>query len=718
MQVDRAQAKALLAAARTWAAAAEHLGATTASTVEAVRAAVANWRSEAVLRELAHVPLGSLRDVSGGGLRLGQLAKYGYRSVADVVTVSEQQLTAVPGVGPHTAAGVHRGAVRMWQEAAADVPIRLNPDQPTHAGTALITSLVRLDGVLAVTNPLGDIPQRVITEVPPAITRARATGSWWRWTFAGEAKKSQAATALTWLGQCANSPQITQLPSAAAAVRTASTATPPQPWVDFADRAAHFYTLIEWATGVRPATQDTGGFLSDDLIARIERQPLDTRYLHANLRNYQSFGARFALVQARVIIGDEMGLGKTIQALAVLAHLRTEGHTHFLVICPASVLVNWSREVAKFTDLDSHVVHGPDADAHFYQWQQAGGVALTTFDTLKRLPVDVGTAPTAVVVDEAHFIKNRDTGRAQAASQWLAAAPRAILLTGTPMENRVEEFVSLVRYVDPGTAGRLDRAALLAGPASFRRTVGPVYLRRNQEQVLTELPELIEVDEWEEFGESDGATYRKAVISGNFMAMRRAAYFPPENSAKVQRLLEIVAEALANKRKVVVFSFFRDVLDAVATALPVAYAGPLTGETVPAARQALVDSFAAPAGPDVLVSQIQAGGTGLNIQAASVVILCEPQIKPTLETQAIARAHRMGQTSTVQVYRLLVANSVDQRMLELLARKSADFDAYARDSDTADQAAAATDGQLVTESSEASVAARIVAMEQQRLQVA
>ncbi|NEE33036.1 SWF/SNF helicase family protein, partial [Streptomyces sp. SID7982] len=171
----------------------------------------------------------------------------------------------------------------------------------------------------------------------------------------------------------------------------------------------------------------------------------------------------------------------------------------------------------------------------------------------------------------------------------------------------------------------------------------------------------------------------------------------------------LVDEARETGLKVVVFSYFREVLAAVGDALGPDVFGPLSGSAPPARRQELVDAFSAVEGHAVLLSQIQAGGTGLNMQAASVVILCEPQIKPTLEHQAVARAHRMGQVRTVQVHRLLATDSVDQRLVELLARKDRLFDAYARRSDLAETTPDAVDV------SDAELARRIVEEEQQRL---
>ena len=184
--------------------------------------------------------------------------------------------------------------------------------------------------------------------------------------------------------------------------------------------------------------------------------------------------------------------------------------------------------------------------------------------------------------------------------------------------------------------------------------------------------------------------------------------------------LEIVGEAADGGRKVIVYSYFRDVLETVIEALAgrdgvpgVPVIGPLTGDISPADRQAMVDELTNAAGAAVLVSQIQAGGVGLNIQAASVVIIAEPQLTPSIEEQAIARAHRMGQVRPVDVHRLLCEDSVDQRVLELLAGKREAFDEYARRSDMANASPDAIDN-----GSAAKLGQAIVAAERTRLKAA
>jgi SNF2 family DNA or RNA helicase len=159
----------------------------------------------------------------------------------------------------------------------------------------------------------------------------------------------------------------------------------------------------------------------------------------------------------------------------------------------------------------------------------------------------------------------------------------------------------------------------------------------------------------------------------------------------MERLLEISNEAFASGQKVIIFSYFRDVLTEVCRVLGDKALGPITGSVSPQQRQALVDAFSESSEPIALVGQIQAAGTGLNIQAASVIIICEPQIKPSLEVQAIARAHRMGQVRSVQVHRLLIPEGIDDLMTNMLMRKQEEFDAYARDSALANSSESAKD---------------------------
>ncbi|MFI2779865.1 DEAD/DEAH box helicase [Streptomyces sp. ALB3] len=682
--------------------------------VGAARAALSPLLDFQVDLGLASIPVSRLSEVTEGRLRLGALERAGYVTVGRVHAAGRYELRQIPGVGAQTADQALAAARQIAHAVRDTVTVRIDVDARDTATTALLVALHRLvEGGPDVRRAV-DAALRLTTELEPLLAAASPARSRLRMLFAGRsagARASAAVDSLRAVVRDAASRDLRTLFGQVSVDLLRGPASEAEAWVDFGLRSAEYYSLLAELSGSGPDRDAAEGFLPAGIADRVRELRLDDTCLRVSLRGYQSFGARFALAQKRVILGDEMGLGKTVQAIAALAHLAAGGETHFLVVCPASVLINWRREIACRSTLRAVPVHGPERREAFGEWRERGGVALTTFDALHALPEgpECGIRPGMVVVDEAHFVKNPGTRRSRAVSGWTRHTDRVLFLTGTPMENRVEEFRSLMHQLRPGSAPLVSSTHGVAGSHAFRRAVAPAYLRRNQDDVLGELPALVQADEWEEFSPADLEAYREAVGSGHFMRMRRAAYARPETSAKLNRLRELVSEAEDNGLKVVVFSYFREVLSTVQEALGEGVFGPVSGRVPAARRQELVDSFGSVDGHAVLLSQIQAGGVGLNIQAASVVILCEPQIKPTMEHQAVARAHRMGQIRTVRVHRLLAADSVDQRMLDILARKDRLFDAYARRSDVAESTPDAVDV------SDGDLARRIVEEEQLRL---
>ncbi|MEU9398420.1 DEAD/DEAH box helicase [Streptomyces sp. NPDC048242] len=686
--------------------------------VEAVRAALKPIQDAAVKRELDAIPVARLQDVTEGRLRVGSVEKGGLRTVGSVLEAGPYRLRQIPGVGQHTVDQMLAAARRLSEAVYETVGVHLDVDRPEPSTTALVVALHVLVEAGPDARRAVDRAAELSERLGPLLTDARLVTGRLRMLLAGREKKARAWEAVAALQSLVDETERAGLPELLAQASVDLLRGPSSDiaaWVDFELRSAEYYSLLAEISGRRTDMAAVEGFLPDEVAERVRVQPLDDTHRRVSLRGYQAFGARFALAQRRVILGDEMGLGKTIQAIAVLAHLAAEGASHFLIVCPASVLVNWTREIEARSALRVVPLHGPDRRYAFADWKERGGVAVTTFDSLRGFPVWDGGAVGLFVVDEAHSVKNPNAKRSQAVAAWAERCGRTLFMTGTPMENRVVEFRNLVRMLDGAVADSLGEGDALAGSVAFRKAVAPVYLRRNQEDVLTELPSLQQTDEWEELSASDEEAYREAVRAGNFMAMRRAAYARPEKSAKLERLREIVQEAAVNGQKTVVFSNFRDVLgvvrEALATGSGPAVFGPLTGSVVAERRQRIVDDFAAVAGPAVLLAQIQAAGVGLNIQAASVVVICEPQIKPTIEHQAVARAHRMGQVRPVRVYRLLATGGVDERMVRMLENKTRLFDAYARRSAVAESTPDAVDV------SDTELARRIVEEEQARLGV-
>ncbi|MFE4546723.1 DEAD/DEAH box helicase [Streptomyces sp. NPDC056785] len=701
--------------------AAQALGADHGKAVEAVRAALAPIHAAAVRRELDAIPVARLQDVTEGRLRLGSVEKSGLRTLGSVLEAGPYRLRQIPGVGQRTVDQMLAAARRLAEAVHETVAVHIDVDRPDPATTALVMALHVLVEAGPEARRAVDRAAALSQRLGPLLTEARPAAGRLRMLLAGQEKKARAVAAVTEVRSLLDEAERAGLPELFAQASVDLLRGPSSDLaarVDFELRSAEYYSLLAEISGRLPDAAASEGFLPDEIAERVRAQDLDDTHRRVSLRGYQAFGARFALAQRKVILGDEMGLGKTIQAIAVMAHLAAGGQTHFMVVCPASVLVNWTREVEARSALRVTVLHGPDRHYAFADWQGRGGVVVTTFDALRGFPAPDAGRVGLLVVDEAHSVKNPAAKRSQAVAQWADRCERTLFMTGTPMENRVVEFRNLVRMLDGGIAESLGERDALAGSVAFRKAVAPVYLRRNQEDVLTELPSLQRTDEWEELSASDEEAYREAVSAGNFMAMRRAAYARPEKSAKLDRLREIVREAGENGQKTVVFSYFKDVLRVVEEALAAtdtdgtAVFGPLTGAVPAGRRQQIVDDFAGAPGPAVLLAQIQAAGVGLNMQAASVVVICEPQIKPTIEHQAVARAHRMGQVRPVRVYRLLATGGVDERLVRMLEAKTRLFDAYARRSEVAEATPDAVDV------SDTELARRIVEEEQARLGMA
>ncbi|MCD5003671.1 DEAD/DEAH box helicase [Enterococcus saccharolyticus] len=484
-------------------------------------------------------------------------------------------------------------------------------------------------------------------------------------------------------------------------------------WREFQQSSARFYAFLEkFLNQEIDISQVTkGNILSEEILRKIQAFELNTDKLNVSLRGWQEFGAKYALVQEKVLLGDEMGLGKTIEALAVLTHLATQGAQYFLVVCPASIMINWIREIKEHSQLTGFLVHGSDRDMILEKWKESGGIAVTTYETLQRLDFLDMEELDALIVDEAHYIKNPAAKRSQRVFNLTKKSVYTMFMTGTPIENNVIEMINLIRELNPEIAEKLIDSPRLLNAELYKKEISPVYLRRNREDVLTELPELTQIEEWEEFGKQEVAIYKQAVIHGKFMLMRRAGWQgkEPKKSPKLQRLLEICEEARVNGKKVIVFSFFKSVIEIVANTLGENALEPITGNVTTKRRQEILDEFKNNPDKNVLIAQVQAGGVGLNIQIASIIIFCEPQLKPSLETQAIARAYRIGQTRNVFVYRLLTEDSIDERLLEMLGNKQALFDQYAKDSLIGETAPQAKD------ISEKSIKNKIVQIERERL---
>jgi superfamily II DNA or RNA helicase len=451
-------------------------------------------------------------------------------------------------------------------------------------------------------------------------------------------------------------------------------------------------------------------------IGQVERmraaealQPALPGGLQAELRDYQIDGYRFLMRLAAAGLGaclaDDMGLGKTVQALAVLLARSSEGPA--LVVAPTSVIGNWRREAQRFAPRLALRVYGEGDRGQALSELGHADVVLVSYGLLASnadafAALDIAT----LVLDEAQAIKNPSTQRAQAVRN--LNAQFRLACTGTPLENHLGELWSLFRVLNPGLLGSEEqfRRRFLTplerdprGPERdvLRRLIAPFLLRRTKAEVLSELPPRTEIvlqiePSAEEArllaalrrqaidklrGEAAPVEQRRMHILAELTRLRRAACHPqlvaPELglvSSKLEQLVELLTELVENHHRTLVFSQFTDYLAIVRQRLQHEGIGfqYLDGSTPQKARDAAVTAFQDGVG-EVFLLSLKAGGVGLNLTAADYVIHLDPWWNPAVEQQASDRAHRIGQTRPVTVYKLVLAGSIEEQILDLHGSK-------------------------------------------------
>lgn len=635
---------------------------------------------------LRNIPVEELNNRGTRVFRLKALHDSGYNTIADLVPATVEALTAVYGVSEDAAYAIRRIVNEMSAKVRQGCKIRLSTDNQTPENSALVTAISRYRQLQPLVSPAGQLADSHRAEITAAVADLETVQGKLKWFFASKIKKQAAMEAFCRLTDLKiEDPYGADAEALAAETQTILNCTNTDAWNDFTANSIQFINILEEINPGVLGNDDALYGLPEELAHEIQTEIYNPEGLRCELRRYQEWGVKYILHQQNVLLGDEMGLGKTVQAIAAMVSLKNAGGTHFMVVCPASVLTNWCREIRKMSNLPVVKIHGATRLEAFFAWCETGGVAVTTYETTAYCKMPDLFRLAMLVVDEAHYIKNPEAKRTINVREISEHADRLLFMTGTALENKVDEMVALIRILQPEIASEIRGMTYLSSAPQFRRLIAPVYYRRKREDVLTELPDLIENREWCTMNPAEEAIYEQAVLTGNFTEARRVSWNVPDikDSSKANRLLELVEEAAADGRKVIVFSFFLDTIRKVTLLLGDRCMEPISGAVSPQRRQEIVDAFGqAPAGA-VLAAQIQSGGTGLNIQSASVVILCEPQFKPSIENQAIARAYRMGQTRNVLVYRLLCEDSVDEKLTGMLEDKQAIFDAFADESEAA-----------------------------------
>ena len=633
-----------------------------------------------VENEIRQIPI---TDLTKSFARLPLQALYANHitTMYDLLKYNHRQLEALDGIGEETADKLMLALHRSTAAIKSQIHYRIDLERLSDRDRKIMQEIYFYRYTKDNFSKLNTIYQETEHGIQEAYDNSGLIQNFIGWIFSGRKKKEKflkAVEDVKYFNQSSYAETIRQFYDNCSALKEVNFETILQ---DYKENAIQYYTVIEKFADIE-IKDDIDEDIDISLLKQIQATPLFLESFHTELRHYQEFGTKYILHQKRVLLGDEMGLGKTIQAIATMHHLHHEGHCYFLVICPASVLLNWKREVNKLTDMQAYILHG-ESFGDYENWKSDGGIAIINYEGLDKIIFDKDFPLDMVVVDEAHFVKNKDAQRTRHTIRIIEQAEYALYMTGTAIENNVDEMCYLIECLNLSVANEIKGMKYLAKADLFRKKIAPVYLRRKRADVLMELPELTIHDEWCMMNDEEINSYRKAVESGNFMAIRRVSW-NSLNSTKAERMVELCLQALSEGRKVVIFSYFLDTLSFVSDlllgkALPV-----ISGKLSLEKRQDILCQFEEPI-TRVLPIQIHAGGIGLNIQTAEIVILCEPQLKPSDEMQAISRIYRMGQVHHVFVYRLLSADTIDETLVKRLHDKQNIFDQFADESEISEQ---------------------------------
>ena len=421
--------------------------------------------------------------------------------------------------------------------------------------------------------------------------------------------------------------------------------------------------------------------------------------IKADLRDYQKKGIQWLQMLHHYgfggILADDMGLGKTLQAIAFLTS-QVQGNSRVLILAPSGLIYNWADEFQKFAPhLDVAVVHGlkPYRETILAEKHQVYVTSYATFrqdsEIYRNLSFDF------LFLDEAQVMKNAQTKIAKILRKFVV--PSVFALSGTPIENNLGELWSIFQIVLPGLLpAKKDFMKLPAERVA--QFIKPFVMRRKKEDVLTELPDLIEVVYKNELEDQQKAIYlaqlqqmqerlgqvtdaefqrnRVEILTG-LMRLRQICDTPAlfmedykGDSGKLDSLRDLLSQIAEGNHRVLIFSQFRGMLDRIEKELPQLglTSFKITGSTPSQERQEMTKAFNQ-GERDVFLISLKAGGVGLNLTGADTVILVDLWWNPAVESQAIGRAHRMGQDQAVEVYRLVTRGTIEEKIQELQEQK-------------------------------------------------
>jgi hypothetical protein len=430
-----------------------------------------------------------------------------------------------------------------------------------------------------------------------------------------------------------------------------------------------------------------------DLVYALLQPPLaieqlENLYLPHDLYPFQKTGIQFLMDNESALLADEMGTGKTVQTVVALRLLIQKARVRSaLIVCPIAVLRQWDEHLRDWApELLVTIVRG-NQKTRTLDWSMPAHVYVTGYDTLRKdieegvLPQDSLSKFDVVILDEAQYIKNADSGRARVIRKMRPRQRWA--LTGTPIENRIEDAASIFDFLRPKYLTPYDLY-----PAGLRKKISPYFLRRRKEDVLKDLPPKILQEFWLELDANQREAYdnvlsegqaelgglgekvRKTDIFRVLTKLKQICNFAPEHndSPKLALLIEQIETIVESERKVIVFSqYISEGIEKIEASIQQYGVSKVIGGQ--SDRDFQIKQFQQSKNISILIASVRAGGVGLNLQAASYVVHFDHWWNPAVMWQAEARAHRQGQKRTVNVYSYWIADTIEEKIYQTLKAK-------------------------------------------------
>lgn len=435
---------------------------------------------------------------------------------------------------------------------------------------------------------------------------------------------------------------------------------------------------LTWKKGLQTSQTDL------NTINYTSGKSIELKSIEATLYEYQVVGVNRIIdlyyQGIGTLLADEMGLGKTLQVISAIAYLKDEGQA--LVVCPASTLANWKREIQKFAPTLSVRIHQGTNRAGAAKYLKSVNVLLTSYETMNQdVFVLRGIKWNIVAFDEAQYLKNPHAARTKSAK--MITSRGKIAITGTPIENSLKDLWSITEILAPGYLPKLDEfveyypdedwAAHIAG-----QNIAPITIRRSVAEVATSLPERVDTFVPIRMGEKQSSSYQEILDSegstfSKITKLRTLSASLEIENAKIEYLFNSIHGALGSGKKILIFASFTSTINNLKSKILENFKSVnvsiINGNIKINDRQMIIDSFTNDPAGAVLILNPRAAGVGLNIQAANYVFHFTPEWNPAIVDQASARAYRTGQQQTVFVYYLYFSDTVEEIMIQRLERK-------------------------------------------------